>query len=549
MMFLGVYKSPHIEIKEPHVHHCEKNAECYFIGDVLSDKEDTYYAFQQFIQDQKPEHLLFLRGNYQTIIRLSDQLWLFSDLSNVRPIFYTKQNEDWLFSSHLSILHERKQSSLNLSWFRRSLSTGGFHIQKETPYQEIKAIPGGFGLHISKNDAQLFQVWNVDTERFLSLDEAKEILKEELTASVLLRCDGKKITTELSGGLDSSTVTWIAAKKYPVKSITIIGKEENEDGQIARKIADKQENIQHFQYKQDEFSSIFSDMDKIYTDYPISFYWSASDTKKILSWAKKNKSDIHFSGEGGDTVLGADFTYLVDLIHQGKWKTFISHAIGWADKKKQSPWRWINASIRLAFHIPYNPNQKHPLYSINNQVDWFNFPNIVNKGRYSKRQGISDTLAGIHYLGYVSHGLKDLAEQEQVKLCVPYFDHNVIRICMRVRSEEKMNPYVLKPLLKRAFENELPQCLLNRNTKGDYTPDVYEGMKKNFSWFQDNFRTMYLADLGLVDLRKFRECFNRLEMGVPIKLMKFQHTLSLEMWLRQSSQISFGRMKSETSHS
>lgn len=541
-MFFSVYKSPDTflfeKVTEPHIHHFEKGVECFLIGDVLSNLEETNFAFQQFARTKKSEYLIFLRGNYQAFVRFYDELWVFSDLGNIRPVFYTKQNENWLFSSHLSILQDKIHSPLNLSWICRSLSTGGFHIEKETPYQKINMISRGFCLHINKNHARLFQAWNVDQEKVLSLDEAKEILKEELTASVLLRCQNKKITTELSGGLDSSTITWIASNKYPVKSITIIGKEEGEDSQIAKEIAEKQKNIKHFQFKQDEFPSVFSDMDKIYTDYPISFYWSASNAKKIFSWAKQNQSDIHFSGEGGDTVLGADFTYLVDLIQKRKWKIFLYHVLGWARKKRQSPWSWINAAIRLHLNIPYTSQQRHPLIATKNQADWLNFSTIIEKGSYSKYKGVSNTLHGIHYLGYVSHGLKNLAEQEHVNLCVPYLDHNIIQICIRVSSEEKMNPHELKPLLKRAFHNELPQCLLNRNTKGDYTSDVYQGMKENFSWFQDNFQSMILADLGLVDLNKFQNCFNQMAMGVPIKLWEFNHTLSLELWLRQANQSS-----------
>jgi asparagine synthetase B (glutamine-hydrolysing) len=140
-------------------------------------------------------------------------------------------------------------------------------------------------------------------------------------------------------------------------------------------------------------------------------------------------------------------------------------------------------------------------------------------------------------LGYVAHGLKNLAEQEQVCISFPYLDHNVLRTCLRVPLEEKMTPLELKPLLKKAFQDELPVSLLHRNTKGDYTSDVYEGMKTNFDWFKENFQQMCLADLGLVDLKKFQDCFDRLLIGAPVKLPEFHHTLSLEMWLRQDQNI------------
>ncbi|WP_131849343.1 asparagine synthase-related protein [Baia soyae] len=197
-------------------------------------------------------------------------------------------------------------------------------------------------------------------------------------------------------------------------------------------------------------------------------------------------------------------------------------------------------SLKLALQLPFTPKDRHPLSPMSNHPKWLPFSTPLPKENYSIYQGVSNTIHGIQYLGHVSHGLKDLAEQEQVNICFPYLDHNVIRVCMRASSEKKMNPYELKPLLKRAFQHELPDCLLTRNTKGNYTSDVYYGMRQQFSWFQENFQQMILAELDLVDIRRFRECFHRLSMGVPVSLPEFHQTLSLEMWLRQMKQIQYG---------
>jgi hypothetical protein len=209
-----------------------------------------------------------------------------------------------------------------------------------------------------------------------------------------------------------------------------------------------------------------------------------------------------------------------------------SHAKGWAKEKKQAPWDWISGSIRRALHLPFNPKQRHPLATTYNQASWIKFSTEVNKQNYSRSLGLSSTLQGIHYLGYVSHGLKKLGLQEQVQMSFPYLDHNVIRTCIRTPLEIKMNPFELKPLLKRAFQHDLPSVLLERNTKGDYTSDVYQGMEKNFSWFQESFQEMILADMDLVDIQKFQKCFQLLLIGAPVKLPEFHHTISLEMWLR-----------------
>jgi asparagine synthase (glutamine-hydrolysing) len=398
-MFLGVYDNGFSieELTGPYVHHKEKNAECFFIGEILSGSEETYNAFQQFKKDKKPEQVLFLKGNYQTIITIYNQMWLFSDLGNLKPIYYTIQNHCWMFSSHLSDLNKKVTSPFNNHWFCRNLSTFGFHIELETPFQKINSVPGGFGLHVNKQEARIFQAWDVDRESTLSLEEASEQLREELTAAVLIRCQNKRIGSDLSGGLDSSTLAWIASNdSRPVKALTIIGKEENEDIRIARSIAKDRVNIEHIELSQNDIPLIYSDMDKIQTDIPIPSIWSANKVKKKLSLIKQFQSEIYFSGEGGDSVVGASFSYLVDLVQQGKWGTFLAHANGWAKEKRESPWTWISGSLRNALRLPFRPKQRHPLSTAYNQANWFHFSTIVKKRQFSKQKGLTDTNDDIH---------------------------------------------------------------------------------------------------------------------------------------------------------
>ncbi|TCP65547.1 hypothetical protein [Baia soyae] len=193
-------------ITDPTVHYNDHDAECYFIGEMLSNEEESYRAFRHFVSHRSPRFILSLRGNYQSIIRISNQLWMFADLGSVRPIYYAKQKAQLLFSSHLSIIHQKINSELHTPWLRRYLLTGGTHIELEAPFKAIHMISGGFGLHFKGDHVHTFQAWDVDEESLLSWEMAQDQLKKELTQSVLLRCKNKYITSDLSGGLDSSTL-------------------------------------------------------------------------------------------------------------------------------------------------------------------------------------------------------------------------------------------------------------------------------------------------------------------------------------------------------
>lgn len=524
-MFLGIFepqKTLSFELSSIATQLAVNDAKVWLIGEVLSPLEEIRSAFKQFLQNQNPASLLFLRGNYQTIVAFADQLWLFPDLANVRSMYYATIKSRLYFSSHLSAIHQYMNTPLNIDWFKHSLLTGESHLNEESPYKGIYSIPPTYGLRVTEKGCSLFRAWKPEDEQPLAVEEAQEMLQKELSNAVHLRCKGKRVTSELSGGLDSSTLTWLAAQVGQVKALTMIGKEETEDAQIAQQVAKSSASIHQYILSYEE-APIYADMERIKSDLPISFLWSAANGQAIWKWAKENNSDIHFSGEGGDAVLEANMSYLSDLFARGKWKTGVTHAIGWARKKKDSPWKWIMSSIHKKWNSSTPPIR----------AEWYRFgPERDSRGFFKETPWLP-TLKNIWMVGNVSYGMRDLAEQLGVSVSVPFFDHPILRICLRVLPEERTNPIVYKPLLKKAFASTLPACLLNRDSKGNYTPDVYHGVRQRYDWFHETFREMRLAELGLVDSLSFGKTLNRFAMGLSIPLWEFNHTIALELWIRE----------------
>lgn len=150
-MFFGILDDRKFQMKritESYIYHKDKENECYFIGDILSSEEESYCAFYQFMKSREPESLLYLRGNYQVIVRLSNEFYVFADLGNIRPIYYGIQGKEIFFSSHLCTLRNRIHTPINSKWFQRSLISIGFHTEFESPFEGIYTIPGGFGYFV-----------------------------------------------------------------------------------------------------------------------------------------------------------------------------------------------------------------------------------------------------------------------------------------------------------------------------------------------------------------------------------------------------------------
>ncbi|RAL21962.1 hypothetical protein DL897_15365 [Thermoflavimicrobium daqui] len=113
---------------------------------------------------------------------------------------------------------------------------------------------------------------------------------------------------------------------------------------------------------------------------------------------------------------------------------------------------------------------------------------------FSYKAGQHQSMVDINLIGRTSRIEKQIADRIGINLHFPYLDHHIIQTCMSTNMEERMSPYEFKPLLKKAFNRELPKKLLERTTKGDYTYDLFFGMKKNVHQILELLQTSHLAE-------------------------------------------------------
>jgi asparagine synthase (glutamine-hydrolysing) len=94
-----------------------------------------------------------------------------------------------------------------------------------TPYEGIFRLKPGHVLTCSGGSVGTEQYWQADpgkTMRFNQENEYVQYFREKLIRAVTMRCKGVRgLGTELSGGLDSSAVTGIAADFTASESSTV----------------------------------------------------------------------------------------------------------------------------------------------------------------------------------------------------------------------------------------------------------------------------------------------------------------------------------------
>lgn len=135
-----------------------------------------------------------------------------------RSIFYVAQDSFFAFASTLPALLALPCVSRTLDdgAIARALCLDGTGPANDTYYAEVRRVPGGHALTLDAGTLAFTPLpapWDVATAREDPSDPA-ETLRSLLIAAVESRLgDGKTIAVHLSGGLDSSTIACIAARR------------------------------------------------------------------------------------------------------------------------------------------------------------------------------------------------------------------------------------------------------------------------------------------------------------------------------------------------
>lgn len=145
-------------------------------------------------------------------------LFLIRDHHGVRPLFFTENSQYFAFAS-------TKKALLSLPWIDRTTNEqwiADFLADMVTDaslttYQGLKSLGPAHRLLLEQGRAHIKQYWQLDLSRETCCQTDEEYI-EHFTALLFeaiqcrLRSYNHKVASELSGGLDSTTITAVAAK-------------------------------------------------------------------------------------------------------------------------------------------------------------------------------------------------------------------------------------------------------------------------------------------------------------------------------------------------
>jgi asparagine synthase (glutamine-hydrolysing) len=534
-------------------------------GIILRTESDTEVLLHLYILEGT-ECLKRVNGFFSLAIydKEVQTIFLARDRLGIKPLLYYIDDEKFLFASEMKALMamgipKKIDYPSLLQYFQFYYIPAPHCIFKNVK----KLLPGTFAL-LKANDKNSFK-----TEKYYSVpkpqrrnytdksyDEAQKELFELMELSVQRRLvSDVPLGTFLSGGIDSSVVTALAALNKPNIKTFSIGFKDNsfyDETRFAEAVARKCKT-DHSVFslsKDDLFANLHSVLE--YMDEP--FADSSALPVHILSMHTRKHVTVALSGDGADELFGGYNKHFAELLAQRfsssakllrlflplVQKLPLSRSNKYANKMRQTERFLKGAALHpderylfwASFNEPHDVEswmRKEESYGDEAEkrkkeiLSTLNFTNGINDTFYADMQLVlpNDMLTKVD--------LMSMANSLEVR--VPFLDYEVVDFAFSLPESYKIDMSRGKKIVRDTFRKLLPDEVYSRGKKGFEVPLL--------DWFRGELKTMITTDLlsdemlerqGIFDKQAVKNILQRLYSSNPgdtpmqvWSLIVFQH--------------------------
>ncbi|MEW9167341.1 asparagine synthase (glutamine-hydrolyzing), partial [Bacillus pacificus] len=188
-------------------------------GYTFKGHSDTEVLLASYME-WKEECVDHLNGIYAFAVwdEQKEQVFIARDRLGVKPLFYKYDSGRLLFGSELKAIlaHPDVKAEVTLEGLSEIFGLGPSRTPGHGIYAGIKELRPGHAMTFSKNGLCIWRYWNVESKKHEdsfeeTVEKTRFLLQDAITRQLV---SDVPLCTFLSGGVDSSAITAIAAKEY-----------------------------------------------------------------------------------------------------------------------------------------------------------------------------------------------------------------------------------------------------------------------------------------------------------------------------------------------
>ncbi|MBK8292725.1 MAG: asparagine synthase (glutamine-hydrolyzing) [Flammeovirgaceae bacterium] len=513
-------------------------------GIAFNTESDTEVLLNLFILE-KENCLNRLNGFFSFCIydKQEQTFFLARDRYGIKPLLYLFDEDKFLFGSEMKALVEYgidKEIDFQSLYTYLQLN---YIPAPATIFTHVKKLMPGHYLKISYKKLETHCYYTIPERENQKppsdYTAAKNTLTELLEDSVKRRLiSDVPIGSFLSGGIDSSVITTLAAKYKPDLHTFSIGfKDEKffDETHYAQRVADHlKTNHTVFSLTNDDLlAHVHQTLD--YLDEP--FADSSALNVFILSKETRKHATVALSGDGADELLGGYNKHAAfhRIINKG-WQENLTGVLEplWKSLPQSRNSRWSNRfrqlsrfaeGMKLTSHDRYwqwagfaKEAQALDLLSDQSKEKFQQADYIKRKQDLLKTIPVHESMREILLTDVnlvlpndmlTKVDLMSMAHGLEVR--VPFLDYRLVDFIFSLPDDYKITRSIRKRILQDAFRDVLPKELYNRPKKGFEVPLLKWFRKELKSWIIEDLLTeKYIHEQGIFAYPEIKKLLDQL---------------------------------------
>ena len=481
-------------------------------------------------------------------------LVLARDPFGVRSLFYHLNEHRIVWSSILRELISATEAKLEVD----DEYVAGFLTRYpepwQTPYKGFYGVPPGETVVVRDGKLTTNAYWKPNpkaTIDYRNPSEYERRFRHELRNAVRcrLRANGP-VFSELSGGLDSSSVVCIAdqvladgdAAAPSVETVSYVYGEAraSDERSFIRSVEEKRGKPGHH-INEDDFRFLTTSAEETFFSAPSYHYYYVERFKALRELMAQHNARVLMSGEGGDQLNFANpdpDIIIADLVSSCRPLRLHRLLRNWSSavRKPYLQMLWSGTVLLL-------PRSAQIRYrSIAQVPPWLD-------AKFRARMNLDDRMLGpSDTYGYERPSRRDQSEgllsvvrtisavyfQEfaRVEYTFPYLHRPLVEFLLALPVEQKIRPDEGRWLVRRAMHELLPQKVANRKGKKGPGAALSFAVAREWPRLKTIFENSRVCAYGYVNREALMTAIDRVRHGAEKFSFHLFVTIALEFWLR-----------------
>jgi len=502
-----------------------------------------------------------LAGSFHVLASVSGRVWARGTASAACRVFTTRVDGVPVAAGRADVLAALVGASPDPEMLALRLMhppVTSVVLADRTVWRNVRAIPAQEALVWGRDGRpEPAARWWHPPEPHLSLMEAATAVRTALTDAVgTCTAGGGTVSADLSGGLDSTSLCFLAARGADhLVTVHWEGRHPCDDAVWAARAREALPSATHLSLAAGESPDWFAGVGRLrlVSEEPCAWVRDFAKQSDLLRRVAHHGSRLHLGGGGGDELFTPFPSFLQDLATTRPWRVWgrLRHqrhqwragrlAVVRGVLKRTSYRRWLlNAAGRLDLAPPsgfagmlgWQPEPRAPSWAT---------PEAVATMRNALRTAAADTPEPLAPQRSVHCALQQVREGGNTvrvlnqtlagpAMALPYTDDAVVTAALSVRPLEAVRPGTFKPLLGAALAGIVPASVLARPSKGAYDADFYHTLRRHRGQLLALAEDSLLARAGLIDAERLRRAVHF--HADAAELDPLPYTVGCEVWLR-----------------